>query len=212
VKDKQMSEEKMFKPLWLDHVEVPRDRATMNAWFRSVYLMNPNINEEIAGYRAGIVINIKETQIPSTDVDLMVDDLLVLGEVFFHVQNGAVHIQNPDYVTVNRNREMFLRPDTSLLKSLDEKSPADQEYIDAIKAGKNFPMAGKPFFHIARLVSPYDLRGTSIFAPYLQSIAANETFTLFPSGPLAIDVFRNKCLHYSNLVNQCFDRVIRQCF
>lgn len=143
-------------------IKLPRDRATINAWARSFYALDPDINR-IIHQHALLMTNayelmegnfkdnnkfckeqLKELRLP-TLIETIVQEYFTIGEVFLHLELNekkdkwkSVYIQNPDYVLVKKeivsNKErVFLRPDENLRRiCLSDKS-------EDIEACKSFP-------------------------------------------------------------------------
>lgn len=109
-------------------------------------------------------------------------DYWLLGEAFPYAElNEAsgkisrISLQNPDYIIVQNGpiageSLMSLRPDESLRrlvmsnKSFDvqQVKKMDKRIIDLVKQGKNIPLDSSCISHLARKISPVDIRGTGL--------------------------------------------------
>lgn len=141
-----------------DHVaeslNLPRDRATINAWCRTYYTLDPDVNRIIdqhayllaRSYRLidGASAEANEfckQQLETLGMSNLLLELfsqfLVHGEVFPYLVRdddsgewSKVIIQNPDYVVVKRksvedDRTLFLRPDEELKRLCYSNRPED---------------------------------------------------------------------------------------
>jgi len=106
----------------------------------------------------------------------------LLGEAFVYGeldQNNAVWsrlvIQNPDYMVVKKSviasePLIMMRPDDNLRRLVYSNKPADIEQrsqlnetiIDHVKRGENIPLENLYVSHLARKISPYEVRGTGL--------------------------------------------------
>ena len=146
----------VYSPLWLNsNLNLPRDRATINAWCRSFYALNPFVHNAINLHSTYPIskLNIKcsNKQVEKffnemiEEIDLMnicvqiAQEYWLLGESFVYAeldQNqgkwSRLLIQNPDYMIVKRtvvaNEPMImLRPDENLKKIIFSNKPNDIE-------------------------------------------------------------------------------------
>ncbi len=144
----------VYSPLWLNsNLNLPRDRATINAWSRSFFALNPMVQNAITLHSTYPIskLNIKckngkarkffETMIE--EIDLMnicvqiAQEYWTLGEAFVYAEldEGAAKwsrllIQNPDYMTVKRSVVagdpiISLRPDENLRRIVTSNRPSD---------------------------------------------------------------------------------------
>ncbi len=144
----------IYSPLWLNsNLSLPRDRATINAWCRSFYALNPFVNNAINLHSTYPIskLNIKcankevenffNQQIE--ELDLMnicvqiAQEYWLLGEAFpyanFDENTGKwnqIVLQNPDYMVVKRTvissePEIFIRPDDNLKRIVTSNKPSD---------------------------------------------------------------------------------------
>lgn len=106
----------------------------------------------------------------------------LLGETFVYGeldQTNAVWsrlvIQNPDYIVVKKSviasePLIMLRPDDNLRRLVYSNKPADIEQrsqlnesiIEHVKRGENIPLDNFYVSHLARRISPYEVRGTGL--------------------------------------------------
>lgn len=114
----------------------------------------------------------------------------LLGEAFIYAELdpnkgkwSRLLIQNPDYMVVNRTviadePMIMLRPDENLKRIVQSNKPADAEQrkqldqyiIDAVRRGQNIPMNNFNISHIARKISPYEIRGTGLPVPIFRQL------------------------------------------
>lgn len=106
----------------------------------------------------------------------------LLGEAFVYAELdqskgkwSRLFIQNPDYMTVKRTvvanePEIMMRPDENLKrivfsnKSSDmaQKKQLNPYILDFVKKGGNIPLDNFNISHLARKISPYEIRGTGL--------------------------------------------------
>ena len=189
----------IYSPLWLSsNLNLPRDRATINAWCRAFFALNPYVHNAINLHSTYPIskLNIKcankevekffndmieETGLMNICVQIAMEYWL-LGEAFVYAeldQNkgrwSRLLLQNPDYMVVKRTviadePVMMLRPDMNLQRIVTSNKPSDieqrkqlnQYIIDAVRRGENIPMNNFNISHIARKISPYEIRGTGL--------------------------------------------------
>jgi hypothetical protein len=194
---RQMPE--VYSPLWLvSNLNLPRDRATINAWNRSFYALNPIVQNAINLHSTYPIskLNIKcpnrkveqffNTMIE--EIDLMnvcvqvAQEFWLLGEAFVYAELDEAQakwsrlvVQNPDYIVVKRSVManepiIMLRPDENLRRIVFSNRPADLEQkaqlnptiVEHIKRGENIPLDNFYISHLARRISPYEVRGTGL--------------------------------------------------
>lgn len=118
----------VYSPMWLtEKLELPRDRATINAWCRSFFALDPDVNRIISQHA---ILPLKYFKVKNTDnsavdsffdtmnsmlgfpsiLESIVTEYLVLGEVFIYAPMdpttgiwSKLMIQNPDYIHVKRS-------------------------------------------------------------------------------------------------------------
>jgi len=189
----------VYSPLWLNsNLNLPRDRATINAWCRSFYALNPIVQNAIFLHSTYPIskLNIKcknpevhqffqnmIEEISLTDVCVQIaQEYWTLGEAFVYAELdestakwSRIQIQNPDYISVKRSviagePIISLRPDenlrricTSNLRSdIEQRQQIDPSIIEYVRRGENIPMDNFYVSHIARKISPYEIRGTGL--------------------------------------------------
>lgn len=176
-----------------DRLEIPRDRATINAWCRAAYVLSPTVNKEIDFYTSKIIGKLKKhKKIPLHTLELIVNQVLVLGECFI-LKDDYLRVLNPDYVNAkadinNPNKPIYsLRPDENLRRAIKDNK---FEYVDgyskesydilvsSINNGENIPLENYDLFHICKKNFPYELRGTSILAPWLKTMIDKQDFSI----------------------------------
>ena len=146
----------IYSPLWLDsNLNLPRDRATINAWCRSFFALNPFVQNAISLHSTYPIskLNIKcpNKKVESffsdmiEEIDLMnicvqiAQEYWLLGEAFIYAELdqsqgkwSRLMIQNPDYMIVKRTvianePVIMLRPDENLKKIVFSNRPGDIE-------------------------------------------------------------------------------------
>ncbi len=119
--------QEVYSPLWLNsNLNLPRDKATINAWCRSFFALNPIVQNAISLHSTYPIskLNIKcSNQKVNAFFENMIDEIDLinicvqiaqeywcLGESFPYAEldEGAakwrrILIQNPDYITVKRS-------------------------------------------------------------------------------------------------------------
>lgn len=189
----------VYSPLWLNsNLNLPRDRATINAWCRSFYALNPFVHNAI-NLHSTYPISKLNIKCPNKDIEKFFNDMIeeidlmnicvqiaqeywLLGESFVYAELdenkgkwSRLLIQNPDYMIVKRtvvaNEPLImLRPDENLKKIIFSNKPSDieqrkqlnQHIIDSVKRGDNIPLDNFHVSHLARRISPYEIRGTGL--------------------------------------------------
>jgi len=143
----------MYSPLWLNsNLNLPRDKATINAWCRSFFALNPFVQNAISLHSTYPIskLNIKchnkkvedffgqmADEIDLINVCIQVaQEYWTLGETFIYgeldertAKWSRLLIQNPDYMNVQRSVVsgdpiISLRPDENLKKICTSNSPA----------------------------------------------------------------------------------------
>jgi hypothetical protein len=197
--DTAMQVPEVYSPLWLNsNLSLPRDRATINAWCRSFYALNPFVHNAIS-LHSTYPISKLSIKCPNKDIEKFFNDMIeeidlmnicvqiaqeywLLGEAFPYAELdegkgkwSRLMIQNPDYIIVKRTvvadePMIMLRPDENLKKIIMSNRPADIEQrkqlnphiIDSVKRGQNIPLDNFHVSHLARRISPYEIRGTGL--------------------------------------------------
>jgi hypothetical protein len=189
----------VYSPLWLNsNLNLPRDRATINAWCRSFYALNPFVHNAI-NLHSTYPISKLNIKCPNKQVEKFFNDMIeeidlmnicvqiaqeywLLGETFVYAEldeskgkwNRLV-IQNPDHMLVKatvsaHESVIMLRPDNNLKKIVFSNKPSDieqrkqlnQHIIDCIRRGGDIPLDSFNISHLARRISPYEIRGTGL--------------------------------------------------
>lgn len=189
----------VYSPLWLNsNLNLPRDRATINAWCRSFFALNPFVHNAIS-LHSTYPISKLSIKCPNKDIEKFFDDMIeeidlmnicvqiaqeywLLGESFVYAELdegkgkwNRLHIQNPDFMIVKRTVVanepiIMLRPDENLKKIIFSNRPTDveqrkqlnQHIIDSVRRGENIPLDNFHVSHLARRISPYEIRGTGL--------------------------------------------------
>jgi hypothetical protein len=189
----------VYSPLWLNsNLNLPRDRATINAWCRSFYALNPFVHNAI-NLHSTYPISKLNIKCPNKEIEKFFNDMIeeidlmnicvqiaqeywLLGESFVYAELdegkgkwSRLLIQNPDYMVVKRTVVanepiIMLRPDENLKKIVFSNKPSDieqrkqlnQHIIDSVKRGDNIAIDNFHISHLARRISPYEIRGTGL--------------------------------------------------
>ena len=189
----------VYSPLWLNsNLNLPRDRATINAWCRSFFALNPFVHNAVS-LHSTYPISKLSIKCPNKDIEKFFDDMIeeidlmnicvqiaqeywLLGEAFVYAELdegkgkwSRLHIQNPDFMIVKRTVVasepiIQLRPDENLKKIIFSNRPTDieqrkqlnQHIIDSVRKGENIPLDNFHVSHLARRISPYEIRGTGL--------------------------------------------------
>lgn len=189
----------VYSPLWLNsNLNLPRDRATINAWCRSFYALNPFVHNAI-NLHSTYPISKLNIKCANKDIEKFFNDMIeeidlmnicvqiaqeywLLGESFVYSELdeskgkwSRLLIQNPDYMIVKRTVVanepiIMLRPDENLKTIVKSNKPGDieqrkqlnQHIIDSVKRGENIPFDNFHVSHLARRISPYEIRGTGL--------------------------------------------------
>lgn len=191
--------QEVYSPLWLNsNLNLPRDRATINAWSRSFFALNPIVQNAITLHStypiSKLNIKCKNSKVNAffenmiDEIDLMnvcvqiAQEFFTIGETFPYAEldEGSakwsrILIQNPDYVDVKRSviagePIISLRPDENLMRIVRGNRPADiaqrqqldRSIIEHVRRGENIPLSNFYVSHIARKISPYEVRGTGL--------------------------------------------------
>jgi hypothetical protein len=189
----------VYSPLWLNsNLNLPRDRATINAWSRSFFALNPIVQNAISLHStypiAKLNIKSKNRHVEKffaqmiDEIDLMnvcvqiAQEFWTLGEAFVYAELdestakwSRLIIQNPDYITVKRSviagePIISLRPDENLRRIVMSNKPSDimqrkqlsPSIIEHVRRGENIPLNNFYVSHLARRISPYEIRGTGL--------------------------------------------------
>ena len=146
----------VYSPLWLNsNLSLPRDRATINAWCRSFFALNPFVHNAIS-LHSTYPISKLSIKCPNKDIEKFFNDMIeeidlmnicvqiaqeyfLLGEAFVYAELdegkgkwSRLHIQNPDYMVVKRTVAtsepiIMLRPDQNLKNIIFSSRPTDIE-------------------------------------------------------------------------------------
>lgn len=188
----------IYSPLWLNsNLSLPRDRATVNAWSRSFFALNPIVQNAITLHATYPIskLNIKcsnpeveeffATMIEELDLmsvcSQIAQEYWTLGEAIVYGELGdngkwtRLILQNPDYITIERSPVagepvISLRPDENLRRLVTSHRPADVQQrnqldphiIEHVRRGENIPLNNFYVSHLARKISPYEIRGTGL--------------------------------------------------
>jgi hypothetical protein len=189
----------VYSPLWLNsNLNLPRDRATINAWSRSFFALNPIVHNAISLHStypiAKLNIKSKNQKVENffsqmiEEIDLMnmavlaAQEYWILGEAFIYAELdesagkwSRLMILNPDYVNVQRNVVatepiISLRPDENLRRVVHGNQPSDllqrkqldPSIIEHVRRNENIPLNNFYVHHMARRISPYEIRGTGL--------------------------------------------------
>jgi len=202
-----MQTTEVYSPLWLmSNLNLPRDLATLNAWSRSFFALNPIVQNAISLHATYPIskLNIKCShpdvqkffeemieEIGLLDICIQIaQEYWVLGEAFVYADWNEktlkwdhLLLQNPDYMTVQRsavaNQPLIsMRPDENLKRICKSNKPSDKkqreflskDIVDKVQKGQNIPFSNFNMSHLARRISPYETRGTSLIVSSFRSL------------------------------------------
>lgn len=144
----------VYSPLWLNsNLNLPRDRATINAWCRAFYALNPMVHNAINLHSTYPISKlaircpdkrvekhfnemIEETDLMNVCVQLA-QEFWLLGEAFVYAELNEstakwsrLLIQNPDYIVMDKSVNssepiIMLRPDENLRRIVMSNKPGD---------------------------------------------------------------------------------------
>lgn len=146
----------IYSPLWLNsNLNLPRDRATINAWSRAFFALNPIIQNAISLHStypiSKLTIKCKDEGVQQffedmiEEIDLMnicvqiAQEYWVMGEAFVYAELdersakwSRILLQNPDYVNVKHSVVagepiLSLRPDENLKRIVNSNRPSDMQ-------------------------------------------------------------------------------------
>lgn len=146
----------VYSPLWLNsNLNLPRDRATINAWARAFFALNPIVQNAITLHStypiSKLNITCKDEKIQQFFEDMIEEiglmnicsqiaqEFWVLGEAFPYAELdegtgrwSRVILQNPDYVVVKHSVVagepiLSLRPDENLKRIVTSNRPSDMQ-------------------------------------------------------------------------------------
>jgi hypothetical protein len=197
----------VYSPLWLNsNLNLPRDRATINAWARSFYALNPVVHNAINLHSTYPIskLNIRckdpkkqrffENMAEECDLEnvccQIAQEFWTLGETFPYAELdetsgkwSRILIQNPDYILVKRSviagePLISLRPDENLARICKSNKPSDvaqrqqlhPSIVEHVRRGENIPLNNFYVSHLARRISPYEIRGTSLIVNCFRSL------------------------------------------
>jgi len=203
----------VYSPLWLNsNLNLPRDRATINAWSRSFFALNPIVHNAITLHStypiAKLNIKCKNQKIEKffaemvEELDLMTlccqiaQEYWVLGEAFIYAELdertakwSRLLIQNPDYITVKRSviagePIISMRPDENLRRMIFSQKPSDVQQrqqldpaiVEHVKRGESIPLNNFYVSHLARKISPYEVRGTGVIVSNFRNLMLLDKF------------------------------------
>lgn len=144
----------IYSPLWLNsNLNLPRDRATINAWSRAFFALNPIVHNAISLHStypiSKLNIKCKDPKIQAFFEDMieetnlmnicvqMAQEYWLLGETFVYAELddrsakwSRFLIQNPDYMVVQHSVVagepiLSLRPDENLKRIVTSNRPSD---------------------------------------------------------------------------------------
>lgn len=154
----------IYSPLWLNsNLNLPRDRATINAWSRAFFALNPIVHNAISLHAtypiSKLNIKCKDEKIQTFFEDMneeinlinvciqMAQEYWLLGETFVYGEldeNTAkwsrLLIQNPDYMVVKHSviagePVLSLRPDENLKRIVTSNRPSDIQQRHGLDPG-----------------------------------------------------------------------------
>jgi hypothetical protein len=193
------------------NLSLPRDRATINAWSRAFFALNPFVHNACTLHStypvAKLNIKCKNAKVEKffsemiEEINLMdmivqiAQEYWILGEAIVYAELdknkgkwSRLVIQNPDYVVIQNSLGgepvISLRPDENLKKIVNGNSPADimqrskidPAIVDRVRKGENIPLDNFNCSHLARRISPYEIRGTGLIVPAFKALMLFDQF------------------------------------
>ena len=154
----------IYSPLWLNsNLNLPRDRATINAWSRAFFALNPVVHNAISLHStypiSKLSIKCKNEKIQAffedmiEEIDLMnicvqiAQEYWLLGESFVYAELdersakwSRLIIQNPDYIVVKHSVVagepiISLRPDENLKRIVNSNRSSDIQQRQRLSQG-----------------------------------------------------------------------------
>ncbi len=199
---------------------IPKDRATLNAWCRSFYSLNPDVFKQIEEYKFKTMEYIDKNIFSNSMIESMLTELFILGEVFINVdiseseEKKRFSLLNPDYVVIKKSHfgltnTIELRPDENTRRICMSNKPEDiairnkldSKLVSIINSGKNIPL--KDVYHAAIKNWSYELRGTSIILPHFSDIMAKRRVDMISKEY----VFNKKCEIYAEKINKLLTEI-----
>src|SRR6185436_9819403 len=142
----------VYSPLWLNsNLNLPRDRATINAWCRSFYALNPFVHN---------AINLHSTY-PISKLNIKCSNKDI--EKFFNDMSEEIDLMN---ICVQIAQEYWLLGEAFVYSNkptdIEQRKQLNQYIIDSVKRGENITLDNFHVSHLARRISPYEIRGTGL--------------------------------------------------
>lgn len=175
--------------------DIPRDRISLNNLIRYYYFSYPIVNNVI-NFSSRFPITSFYTSTSLKDVlekyDIakmddyifqpteklfdIVREIYLYGEAFVSIEDEKLDILNPNYMWV-KDRKILIRPDEKMIYCIDTGKTdglnLSEEDIEIIRKTRFMP-ENDNIFHIVRLESNYDVRGTSFIYSSLHNLKAYE--------------------------------------
>lgn len=151
----------MYSPMWNEAgLNLPRDRATLNAWSRAFFALDPDVSRIISNHATLITkyFQLENGDDPNSNlfikdmldrlsilsvVEQIITEFFILGESFVYAELGTdswnkLLIQNPDYIIVKRNindasGEIYLRPDENLRRLVFDGAQKSQDQVKSLR-------------------------------------------------------------------------------
>jgi len=194
----------IYSLLWLNsELNLPRDRATINAWLRSFAATNSLVSDTLQFLCLCATKFIKtksEIDLPLALIESIVKEYFLFGEVYLHKSDSwkSCEILNPDYIVVNKNADsfskIFLRPNEHIRSAVLNKNRTlkqeemllriDKDTIGYIQRGENIPLDYKNCWSMLSKTSSYDVRGTSLFLPVFRDLMLLEKYNISLLGKI----------------------------
>jgi len=217
-----------------ENLNIPRDRATINAWLRSAATIDPIVNPTIEFHISHIEksISIIDTNhnkfkeiipIVKSSLQYIIYDLLVFGESFPYIEIKdkfftKILDQNIDYVVVKRNLngagDMFIIPDEGIKRIFNNNKYEDlleykisREVYDSVKTGGNIPLEQKYIKHLKLSRQGTEVRGTSYLVPIFTYIAKQESLNNEEVKNIILFPFENMNKTKISMIRELYNRV-----
>ena len=177
-------------------LNLPRDRATINAWCRSFYTTNPEVQSHIDKHVEKAIDFGRGTQghgnfIRDNGIDeyrKLFLEYFIVGEAFImRADDMPKWIADPDRISVKRGQRLGHPP----------------KYY-SLSWGPTNPrkLPSENVIHIPYKISPYDIRGTSIITSHFRDLMLTKK--LRPASPISEDLITLRAKMVSEKVDKAF--------
>jgi hypothetical protein len=170
----------IYSPLWLNsNMNLPRDRATINAWCRTYFALNPIVKNAISLHSTYPIskMNIKcknakvnkffETMIE--EIDLM-NICVQVAQEYWTLGEAIIYAELDENSVIAGEPIISLRPDENLKRictgnkpsDIQQRMQIDRGILEHVRRGENIPLDNFYVSYLSNKISPYDNRGTGL--------------------------------------------------